>query len=213
MEAGLARFPWWKDWRGRPAAIIASGPSTKMAGVEQLKGRLPVIAIKENFDLCPWADVVYGCDAPFWKNRQGLPEFAGLKLAYVGARVQLPGVETIDIDRRADRLLFDQPGVLGSGGNSGFQALNLALQFGASSVALVGFDMNDGGKLHWYGRNRGAGRSNPTEANFKRWRAVFGVSVPQLSALGVAVVNCSPASSIGAFPKMTVSQLIAEWRL
>ena len=47
---------------------------------------------------------------------------------------------------------------IGGGGNSGFQALNLALQWGARKIILVGFDLTDENGLHWYGRNSVEGR-------------------------------------------------------
>jgi hypothetical protein len=53
-------------------------------------------------------------------------------------------------------------GVVGGGGNSGFQAVNLAAQFGASRIILIGFDMTDRGGKHWYGRNHWPMSNNPT---------------------------------------------------
>ena len=41
---------------------------------------------------------------------------------------------------RENRMLFGETGTVGWGGNSGFQAINLALQFGAARLLLVGFD-------------------------------------------------------------------------
>ncbi|HCZ48509.1 MAG TPA: hypothetical protein DCZ11_05850, partial [Gammaproteobacteria bacterium] len=38
------------------------------------------------------------------------------------------------------------------GGNSGYQALNLAVLLGAERVILLGYDMHGG---HWHGRHGG----------------------------------------------------------
>ena len=63
--------------------VIATGQSAKTAKIEVLRGRLKIIAIKEAaVDLCPWADVAYGCDAPWWTHRKGLPDFKGLKIGW-----------------------------------------------------------------------------------------------------------------------------------
>lgn len=200
--------------RGKAVAIIASGPTAKKAGIELLKGRLPVIAIKENVELCPWADVVYGCDGPWWENQQGLPKFAGLKVAYASSlRVRYPDIRLIDIHKAEDRILVDAPGVLGSGGNSGFQAINLAVQFGATRLLLIGFDLNDRSGVHWYGRNRGNGRNNPTQENFRRWIAAFAASLSDFSRLGIDVVNASTNSAMTGFKKQTVERTLAEWNL
>lgn len=206
---------WFPDWSGRAVAIVASGPSTKSAGVEKLRGRLPVIAIKDNVDLCPWADVVYGCDAAFWKLRQGLPGFDGLKVCWAGDNdhrpPNFPDIHKIGIEIKTDRFLFAEPGVVGSGGNSGFQAVNLAVQFGAHRLLLIGFDMQARSGFHWYGKNRGHGRHNPTEDNFRRWRKAFTESADILSAQGVCVINASPHSALRCFPVATIDDALIKW--
>ena len=122
----------WPNWKGEPCAIIASGPSAKKANIGLLKGRMRVIAIKRNIELAPFADAVYGCDAPWWRSVQGLPKFSGLKMAYDGTVCTEFGLRKVDIPKPAEcALLFEKVGTVGAGANSGFQALNLAIQFGA----------------------------------------------------------------------------------
>ncbi|WLB14817.1 hypothetical protein QIH87_49760 (plasmid) [Bradyrhizobium elkanii] len=202
----------WPDWNGRAVAIIASGPSAKKANVGLLRGLMPVIAIKKSVELAPWADVVYGCDHHWWRDVRGLMNFKGLKLAYdrhvCGDEYGIRKVEIPDI--YCNKLLFGKVGTVGAAGNSGFQALNLAVQFGASRILLVGFDMNG---EHWYGRNGWAFASNPTEDNFRRWRAAFDGAASDLSELGIDVINASPGSSLKAFRKMSVEQALREWGL
>lgn len=204
----------WPDWRGECVAIVASGPSAKGAGVEKLRNRIHVIAIKENVNLCPWADVVYGCDAAWWNHRRGLPEFAGLKLTWGGDAAHrapdYPGLEKIRIEVKVDRLLFGEVGLVGAGGNSGFQALNLATQFGATAILLLGFDLQGG---HWYGRNNWANANNPDASNFPRWRRAFEAAAPDLKKSGIDVVNASPSSTLNCFPKMSVDDALRRWGL
>lgn len=199
---------WWPNWQGQRCAIVASGPSTKAVKLELLRERVRVIAIKENFDLCPWADVVYGCDAPWWNNRRGLPEFKGLKISF---SAQLPDVHTISVDKDSNRILMDRAGHVGAGGNSGFQALNLAAQWGVVGVILIGFDCHERSGVHWYGRATGPGRNNPSEMfNFPRWRQAFHSQAPVLQSLGIEVVNASPYSALTCFPKMTLERALAR---
>lgn len=214
---GPATFPWWPDWRGECAAIIASGPSVKKDQVEALRDRINVMAIKVNVDLAPFADVVYGCDDHWWMHRQGLPKYKGVKLTYgTEAANRYKDIYRIDIERKpgCDVILTEKPGRTGSGGNSGFQALNLAVQFGATGILLIGFDMrSDGNSPHWYKRNEWPGSSNPMEDNYSRWRKAFDGSVAILNELRVDVVNCSEYSSLRCYRKATVQDALKGWGL
>lgn len=194
-------------------AIIASGPSAKAAGVGLLKDRLKVVAIKRCIELAPFADAVYGCDHPWWRSVHGLPDYRGMKWAYAPRACDQYGAKRVQIAIDANELLFEQVGSVGSGGNSGFHALNLVAQFGATRVLLVGFDVHDRGGVHWYGRNIALGMSNPTEHNFRRWRGAFETAAKQLAARGVEVVNASPVSDIKGFPKAGVAETLEAWGL
>lgn len=215
VSASATAPDWYPDWTGEACAIIASGPSTKRVDVSLLRGTaVRVIAIKENSQLCPWADVVYGCDAAWWRNENGLPKFTGLKVTATGRLTsRFPDIRVVQVaDPSGDKLVLKPPGTVGSGGNSGFQALNLAVQFGVRHVLLIGFDMTDQFGVHWYGRANGNGRSNPSEWNFKRWRAAFTGAAVQLKLAGVRVFNCSEQSVLTCFPKITLDQALQEWR-
>lgn len=93
------------------------------------------------------------------------------------------------------------------GGNSGFQALNLAVQFGAKKVILVGFDMRIDRGVHWHGRHPGH-LNNPREANFVKWREAFNESAPTLADMGVTVINASPVSALTAFPILSFEEAL-----
>lgn len=191
---------------------MASGPSAKDKDLPSVERRCKVIAIKHNVELCPWADVVYGCDPAWWLHRQGLPSFAGLKVAWSGARLEYPDIRKVEIAdgtsaKYSDRLHFE-PGTIGGGGNSGFQALNLAVQWGARKILLVGFDMTDRANVHWYGRNQWPAANNPDQSNFKRWLAAFEGAAGQLRDIGVEVFNASTISALGCFPRLTIKQFL-----
>jgi len=204
---------WFPDWRGADCAIVASGPSVTKPDVLMLKNRVRVIAIKKNVDLAPWADVVYGCDAAWWRNVAGLPNYHGLKICATarGISETFREVRLVTVQAALDKLLLDEPGVIGSGGNSGFQALNLAVQWGAKRILLLGFDVDARAGVHWYGRNSGPGRSNPDELNFRRWRLAFASTVGELDRRGVVVVNAAAASSLSCFPRASVADTLTVW--
>lgn len=163
--------------------------------------------------LAPWADVVYGCDGPWWRFRNGLPEFSGVKLSNdtpaCTAYRDLHKVEVLD----HNKLEFSTPGVLGTGGNSGFQAINLAAQFGVNRILLIGFDMNATAALHWYGRNTWRGANNPAVSNFMRWRDAIFAQAPVLKAMGIDVVNASRESALTCFVHKPIEQALSDWGL
>jgi hypothetical protein len=199
---------WWPKWHGETCIIVASGPSAKDAGVQEARGRARCIAVNSSWRLAPWADVLYANDFAWWEREQGVPEFAGLKLC------QHPAIETrtrwnvrrVTVHTGQDRMLTAVCGEIGWGGNSGFAAVNLALQFGAARIVLVGFDMRVDRGLHWHGAH-GAGLNNPAAQNVSRWRRILDEQAPVLCALGVEVLNASPVSALTRYPKRSLLEV------
>jgi hypothetical protein len=199
---------WWPDWRGETVAIIASGPTAKKAGVELLQGRARVLAINESWQLCPWADALYGCDARWWRLRDGVKAFKGLKLS--AEPTEYADIKRVIIgDVRGNELLLEQAGHIGAGGNSGFQALNLAVQFGAARILLVGYDMRVDLGEHWHPRHYPP-LSNPhPRDNIPRWiKALDGADL-LLKEMGIEVINCSSVSALKAYRKATIQEVIS----
>lgn len=163
--------------------------------------------------LCPWADVVYGCDGPWWQGKNGLPEFKGTKLAHdTGVCTEYRDVHKIEV-RDHDRMLFDEPGVIGSGGNSGFQAINIAAQFGATKILLLGFDMHPAAGVHWYGRNGWRNAGNPRDHDYAHWRRALSKQAGVLSRMDIDVVNASQGSALTCFRQASVDEALAGWGL
>jgi len=213
FEKGRATYPWWPDWRGDCAAIVAGGPSLKGFDLSPLKDRIHTIAIKVAIDLCPWAEVVYGCDAPWWVSRNGLPKYKGIKLYHGIQANQYPNMRRVEIEIGSDTMLVDKPLKIGNGGCSGFQALNLAVQFGITDVILIGYDLHERGGVHWYGRNKWNQANNPMGSNYNRWRKGFETAKPSLTNLGVTVINASLGSELKCFPIKSLEDTMREWGL
>jgi hypothetical protein len=210
---GPKQFDWWPDWRGECAAIVGSGPSIKGLDLSVLRDRIHVIAIKVAVDLCPWAEVCYGCDAPWWVDRKGLPKFDGIRIFHGLAANQFPNMRRCEIDISSDNILVAQPMKIGNGGNSGFQALNLAVQFGAANVILVGMDCHQRGGVHWYGRNTWLNANNPMGTNYARWLRGFASAKKDIDRMGINVINASMESEISSFRKSPLSEIMTEWGL
>ena len=213
-----APHSWWQDWDGECVAIVAAGPSAKTAGVGKLRDRIHVIAINESHKLCPWAEILYSCDADWWALRsEDLKDFSGIRLTLDDpSAVKAPGTQRLKIAKRnsewVNDFLFETPGVVGSGGNSGFQMVNLAAQFGATGIALVGFDMCKRGEIHWHGLHPYPLR-NPDAGQLAQWRKHIDDNAHKLFARGIDVVNCSHFSALTAFPTLTIDQMLERWRL
>lgn len=97
--------------------------------------------------------------------------------------------------------LLATPGEIGWGGNGGFQAINLALQFGARRIVLLGFDMHLRDGAHWHGRHP-AGLNNPSQAGVDKWRERLDAQRAFLDTIGVEVVIGTPNSALQNYPKL-----------
>lgn len=145
-----------------------------------------------------------------------MPEFSGLKLRWAENGADYPDVIGVQIAKNpkgnpqkySDQMRMEPVGTVGSGGNSGFQALNLAVQFGSRKIILIGFDMTDRSGVHWYGRNRWPMSNNPDQSNFRRWIAAFERSTQFLNEIGASVLNASPLSALPCFPKMSLTEAL-----
>ena len=194
----------WPDWTEEIVIIVASGPSASEVPLELMKDRARFMAVKDGWRLCPWADVLYGCDHHWWEAHRGIPEFLGLRMAYDPQTITkyrgMPFLK-VNVKKQREQFMFGEIGNVGWGGNSGFHAINLVAQFGAKLIALVGFDMRiDNGK-HFFGDHKYT-KDRPSAPNCLRWAKIIDSQAPVLTKMGITVVNCSLVSTITAFPKV-----------
>lgn len=200
---------WLPDWTGETCVIVASGPSARQAPLGLAHGRARFIAINESWRLCPWADLLFASDEAWWDSVEGCPEFRGMKATIHNAAAQRWKLRRFRSSRE-DRLALHKPGTIGWGGNSGFCALNIAASLGCTRIILVGFDMTADHGMHWHGPHDRAGLSNPTHAKLKRWREAIDDAAKALAVAGIEVVNCSPVSTLTAYPKVTLQEALAS---
>jgi hypothetical protein len=192
------------DWFGETAIVVASGPSAKGTPLCRAWGRAKFLAVNESWRLCPWADALYACDGAWWRKNVGVPAFKGLRLTYEVAAARQFDLMRVRIARGEHAILLagDQ---VGDGGNSGFQALNLAINWGAKRILLVGYDMTLAAGEHWHGRHP-AGLNNPRQHNVRRWLAAEWSTPP-----GVEIVNCNPESALNAYPKTSFEEACSRF--
>lgn len=152
--------------------------------------------------------MLYGCDLAWWQKYDGVMEFDGLKISHDGHRFPPGwGIDTVHIVKQDDRIRLDKFGIIGWGGNSGFHALNLAVQFGVKRIILVGYDMHLDAGLHWHGRHP-QGLNNPTTGNVARWRNCIDAAAPVMREIGVEVLNASPISALKNYEKVDFASAI-----
>ena len=130
----------------------------------------------------------------------------------IRAALNYPDVKRVEIrDKKLERILLDEPMAIGSGCNSGFQALNLAAQFGVKGVMFIGLDRTDKNGLHFYGRNNWDGANNPQRENFQTWQRGFANAGAFFLSRGVDIVNCSSETAVTAFRKDTIKKTLNVW--
>jgi hypothetical protein len=203
----------WPNWSGETAVIVATGPSASLAPLDEVRGLVKVIAVKVSWRLCPWADGLYGIDRSWWVAHRGVPEFSGRKFSPSPSVCNVyRDVTLVHLKTRAE-ILTTTIGVLGcglptGGGHSGFQALNLAVQFGAKRIVLVGFDMTLNHGAHWHNDNRGEVPAEKGRVN--SWRESMDGCAGQIERLGVEVINASAISALRNYRKAGLLEAVAR---
>lgn len=93
--------------------------------------------------------------------------------------------------------LSKEPNTVHHGGNSGYQAVNLAghLIDWSGRIILLGFDMMiDGAKTHWFGDHPG---SMNVGSNYTNYIAAFNDIKP--ADYGIEILNCTKRTALRCF--------------
>lgn len=195
--------------------IVGGGPSADKIDYREVKEvarqegiELRWIAINNSIQLIPDADILYACDYAWWEANGGAMYFKGLKLSVDKLCLRRPwDIKQVFLNKADDRLELVKFGTVGWGGNSGFHCLNLAVQFLAAKIILVGLDMTLAYGIHWHGPHQ-KGMNNPKERSVERWRRVIDAGAPIIRRLAIPVINASPISALENYPKMPILEAI-----
>jgi len=192
--------------RWRSCIVAAPGPS--LVPVDDG----PIIVVQDAYRLIPWADVLYGCDAKWWRHHQGT-DFKGEKWSThhdedTNNKAEVANLYGVRCVRGSDSEGFSlDPGVIHYGSNSGFQAINLAILFGCTHITLVGFDMHKrGGKSHFFGEHPEALRTGTEYTNFIGNFDRAAKMLPE----NIRIVNATPGSALKCFPMMSLEEAKRE---
>jgi hypothetical protein len=201
---------WWpvESWKGQTVVIVASGGSANRYDYSPYRGKAKFIVINDSYKLVPDADVLISSDGDWWNRYQGAPDFKGLKLTCDWSITQAyRDVHLISISKIHSYITVERPGYVGIGLNTGFYAINMAIQFGPPKrLILSGFDMNLINGVHWHGPHP-KGSGNPNKDKLSRWRKIIDDQSHMLrETYHVDVINVCPTSSLKNYRKMTLSE-------
>lgn len=221
-------------WQGETVVLLGGGPSLTLAQVDRVgqahgAGFVRCIAVNDAYLLAPWADVLYFADLAWFKwHADGIPKpvlgmtagqvrerfavFRGQKCTIQQYNDRTPDDPAVHVMRNRDHPahgegLSGNADELVTGRNSGFQAFNLAVLAGATQIILLGYDgwVPDGAMMNFHGEH-------PAPTHPGVWEAIrhsFLVAAPDLVALDVRVMNCSPTSVLG-FERMMLNEALAQ---
>lgn len=196
-----------RRWAGR-CIVAASGPSLTEEVADFCRGER-VIAVNDAHRLLPFADVLYACDWAWWQHHRLCAGFAGERwtshsLSPKNDKRGIPAGFHVIEGRDAPGFSRD-PACLHYASNSGFQAVNLAILFGADPIILIGFDMRHvDGKSHFFGNHKAPLRES---TQFSVWCAKFAKAAEKLGP-APRIVNATPASALTCFPMMPLSEAL-----
>lgn len=189
-------------WAGQRCFLIGGGSSLKGFDFEQLKGE-KIIAINRAVEYVPFADIMFSLDSRLYGwYKQGKVDGSEAFHSFRGLRVWIESPST-KFDN--DVLLVKLKGKCGlsqslqdgiySSGNSGYAALQLAVCLGATTICLLGFDMDKQGNFH-SGYPSGVNGDPETRG----WIDGFNNLAPKLEAAGIKVINLNQKSKLQCFP-------------
>lgn len=208
MSATMTIPDVWKvprEWTGR-CFVIAGGESVKAQRhlVPQLQGR--IIAIKEAVLLRSNADVLFlGGEATDALVKNLIPLFRG---QYMVARGKFPSTLPSSAKRltrtKIHTALCDTPGQV-AGYDSGTSAINLAYQFGATEIVVLGMDMCGS---RWFKGEWPHPRMHIPEDHFTTHMGPLAELAADATRKGIRIVNVSPISRIECFERQPLEAFL-----
>lgn len=173
--------------------------------------------MNDAYRLLPYADILYACDEHWWQMH-----IADVERSFFGERwtthqagpsiandkSQLPPEWRLNCAAGKESGGFSTDRTtLHYGGNSGFQAINLALLKGATRVVLVGFDMRVvAGARHFFGDHP---EPLSNAADYRKFVRHFERAARECR---VPIVNATPGSALDCFERVDLDDEIAAFK-
>lgn len=178
-------------WSGATVVCIASGPSLIAADCELVRGSgCKTIVVNTSFRLAPWANILYAGDRQWW-SVYGQEAKATMRECWTAS---IDAAERHGIQYREARD-FE---------NSGYQAIELAAELGASRIVLLGYDCQHSfGKRHWH-TDHPADLGNADGAH--EWPDRFAELAERYWE--IEIVNASRQSALTCFRRMGLKEAL-----
>jgi len=172
------------------------------------------VVVNDAWRRVPWADALYAADLKWWQKRAPRPhEFGGQRWSCLHPslseenKVLMPTVKLIDAMDGND-FKVTRPLTLGWSGNSGHQAIQLALiEYGARRLVLVGFDLRKDRPMSHFWGNYAEPFIDP-RTTFEAMVNGFNEAAKCLPP-GVSIVNASEGSALHCFPMASLREALA----
>lgn len=208
-------------WSGRTVYIIGGGPSLEGFDWEPLQ-KERVIGCNDAYQLGQWVDVCCFGDLVWYTDfhQEQLQSFSGLICSFAA--------DPSEVDSYAKRrvrwlkrnctpnVLETRTQRIGWYGHTGASAINLAIQFGAKRIVLLGFDMKmkkDKGNWHTNRKNFSGMKDGqgPRPALYKRFTKGLVLLKAHVDAFGgIEILNAGPDSALEIWPKVELKEVLCQ---
>lgn len=200
-----------RRWDRKRVIVAAPGPSLTAETAAICNSEI-VLAVNDSYKLFPKASVLYACDAAWWDFNKFVPGFAGERwtshsISPKNDKRDFAKNKDIQIIEGKNNVGFSRdPKFIHYGNNSGFQAVNLAILFGAAEIVLIGFDMKKKeNKTHFFGEHKAPLRATHS---FSGWINHFENAAKLLS--DVRIVNATLDSALTCFQKCSLEAALGR---
>lgn len=202
------------EWLGKTVLCLGSGPSLTETDIAYAMARVDhTVAINTTGRIAPSADLLYYCDAKWWRWHGDEPWVRAFQARNAIVKGSLHDKERSDetgirnIALTKPNGLEASPDRLAHGRNSGYAVINLMAHLGAKRNILLGYDMGfkASGDSHWHGSHPTAQKPSVYSVMLKEWPSI----VEPLKARGIEVINCTPASALQVFPRMRLREALS----
>ncbi len=137
----------------------------------------------------------------WWDWHEGVPSFKARKITQDKAASDKYGIEYIESVNNP--MLSTDPDVIHQGSNSGYQAINLAYNHGATRIILLGYDMMLGNKAHWFGDH-----PNKVRSSYPAFIRFYSDMAPQAKQLGLEIINCTRKTALHCFERKSLDSAL-----
>lgn len=204
-------MPQWKpeeSWIGEDVFIIGGGTSLKTFDWNLLKYELTIGCNdayaygKEICKICVFGDIKW-----FKHHQEALEKFNGVVFTSCPQlqRTRIPWIWTL-----MRKSIGFHENALGWSGNTGANAINLALILGAKNIYLLGFDMHlsEDGKSNWHDNNLDKPRDSIYLTFLKQMKNLDKYLETRFPFQ--KIINVTNDSSLNVFPKVNLDLFFKE---